>query len=433
MGEFLGWFIGWNLTLEYGFCAALIAEGWASYLVDLLKHIGLQVPDFIHNIGPLESFPILRVNLLAGLVILLLGVVVSRGARFGAIFTNGITVVNLSIIVFIIGAGSVYVKTENWTPFIPSAAGIFTGGGRMFFSFIGYDTVSTLAAEAINPARDIPIALMLTLAVATGLYMLVGLVITGMVPFNQLDSENPLTQAFVAVNAPKTYYVIAVAALLMMAATMFACLVGQPKIFQAIAKDGMLPKAFARENSSGTPIFSVTASTLLLALIATFVNGNSIGDMVTFGTLFGMSILCAGVLIVRFNGYEQGKFIGILSTSAFLLGSLLTSWLAHVYSSWAVITSACITMLAPFLVLTYFFIRYPNQLTSKSTAFSCPLMPLIPCLAIFSISYIMMSLTPLPTILGQFSMWTGLGLIIYFSYGIRYSHLAQIPTSQHSA
>lgn len=431
MGEFLGWFIGWNLTLEYGFAAALISEVWAKYLVSLLKVVGVTVPSCLYNYVPSQSVDMVRINVIAGLVVLFLGFVVSRGAKFGTILTNSITVLNILIIMFIIVAGAVYVNPSNWTPFMPNFPGIFTGGGQMFFSFIGYDTVSTLAAEAVNPSRDIPVAIMLTLGVATGLYMLVGLVITGMVPFAQLDENNSLTEAFITVNARGASHVITVAALLMMAATMFACLAGQPKIFQAIAKDGLLPSAFARENSNGTPTFSIAASTILLALVATFIKGDSIGDMVTFGTLFAMSTLCAGVMIVRFNGFEEKKKIGSAASVSFLFGSLLASWIVHNFSSALGLSSVLIGIIAPLLILSYYFIRYSNYLQSKSTAFSCPLMPVIPCLAIASNSYIMMSLPSLSTILFQFSIWTIIGFTIYFSYGISHSHLGK--TNMHKA
>lgn len=423
MGEFLGWFIGWNLTLEYGFAAALIAEGWTNYLVSLLQYVGLSVPSWMHNIAPFES-DIFRVNLIAGLVIILLGAVVSRGARFGTLFTNTITIVNLSLIVFIIAVGAFYVKAANWSPFVHSMPGVFTGGGNMFFSFIGYDTVSTLATEAVNPSRDIPIAILLTVGVATGLYILVGLVLTGMVPYGTLDKYNPLTGAFLDVKASYAYYIIAIAALLMMAATMFACLVGQPKIFQAIAKDGLMPKAFARENGSGTPIFSVTASTLLIAAMAAFVNGDAVGNMVTFGTLFAMSTLCAGVIIVRFDSLPRMKVIGTGATVLYFLGSLTTSWISHYFASSALLwTSVALTMALPFAALAFLFATNGSKLVSKSTAFACPLMPLIPCIAIASNSYVMMSLTPISWTIFQFGIWTLIGLAVYFGYGIHHSHL----------
>ncbi len=424
LGEFLGWFIGWNLTLEYGFCAAVISEGWTKYFVALMKSLGANLPEWTYNIVPFSAFPVYRINMIAGIIILLLGFIVSRGARFGTIFTNVITITNISIIVFIIVAGSFYVSPANWSPFMPSVSGVFSGGGKMFFSFIGYDTVSTLAAEAINPSRDIPIAIGLTVGAATFLYICVGLVITGMVPYLSLDERNPLTEAFNAVNAPNAYYVIAVAALLMMAATMFACLTGQPKIFQAIARDGLLPKVFASENRHGTPMFSVTVSTLLLAFVATTIDTDSeFADMIVFGTLLAMSMLCAGVIVVRFKNFEVGKRIGIASTIIFLCGSLASSLLYHVTSLWIAASVASVLMLLPLLTLSFYFIKYPSKLASKSTAFSCPLMPLIPCMAMTSNSYVMMSLPNMSTILSQFGVWTAIGLIIYFAYGIWNSNL----------
>jgi APA family basic amino acid/polyamine antiporter len=424
LGEFFGWFIGWNLTLEYGFAAASISEGWTKYFVNLSKKIGWTVPSWMYKITFFETLPMFRLNLLAGFVVLLLGFLVTRGAKFGTRFTNVITVTNLSIICFIIGAGSLHVKPSNWTPFVPSIPGIFSGAGEMFFSFIGYDTVSTLAAEAINPARDIPIAIGLTVGVATTLYMLVGLVITGIVPFGSLDCSNPLTMAFAAVGSSWAYYIIAVAALLMMASTMFACLVGQPKIFQAIAIDGLLPSALAKENSKGTPIASVAFSTLLIALAATFFDADhGLTDMIVFGTLFGMSTLCAAVIVCRFDQKDSNKSLGTYSAAIFQVGALLTSFISRSYSTYCLAASGILTMLIPFGILVYLFVVYRHQLYSRSTAFACPLMPLIPCMAIAVNSYIMMSLKDLSTVFLQFTTWTAIGWAIYFGYGIHNSHL----------
>lgn len=431
MGEFLGWFIGWNLTLEYGFAAALIAEGWTTYLISLLESLGLRIPSWTYAITPFGVDSMFRVNIIAGLIILLIGAVVSRGARFGTMITNTITVVNLSTILLVIAAGGFFIKPSNWKPFVPSFTGVFHGGSRMFFSFIGYDTVSTLAAEAVNPSRDIPISILLTVAVATGLYMLVGLVITGMVPFSQLDDRNPLTQAFVAVGASWAFYLIAVLALLMMAATMFACLVGQPKIFQAIAKDGLMPSAFAKENSVGTPMFSVTVSTLMLACVAAFINGDSIADLVTFGTLFAMSTLCAGVLIVRFKQVPGIRSNGTRMTVVYLAGSLLTCCLYQKIALPIVVSIFTLFVVAPFFALSFYFMRYSKQLTSKSSSFSCPAMPIIPCIAIFANSFtMMMTPTPIGHVIGQFAVWTLLGFSIYFFYGIKNSHLGKSGASR---
>lgn len=422
MGEFLGWFVGWNLTLEYGFCATVIAEVWSSFLVGLLAAVGLNLPTWLYNI-PLghEYF---RVNVIAGVIILLLTVVVSRGASFGASFTNIITVTNIGIIIFIIAAGSFYVTPGNWSEFMPSVPAIFSGAGTMFFSYIGYDTVSTLAAEAINPARDIPIAIGITVGTATVLYMLVGLVLTGMIPYAQLDGTSPLMNAFVAVGAPKIGQIVSLLALLMMAATMFACLSGQPKIFQAIAKDGLLPAAFAKENSSKTPLFSVLASGIFLAAIATFVNAKkSLDDMIVFGTLTALSTLCVGLILVRFDNLKESKQLATICSCVFTACSLAIKPVST--STSLIVTSiiATVGMGIPFLCLSYLFIKHSSKLASKSTAFSCPLMPVIPCMAILANSWVMMSLDNMTDVICQFTVWTLLGFFIYFTYGIFHSKL----------
>lgn len=426
MGEFLGWFVGWNLTLEYAFAAAAIAGGWTEYLVTLCKDFGATVPPFLYNVSIGSNEGLFRLNLLAAAIVLLVGLVVSRGVKFGAALTNAITALNIGLILFIIVVGSLSVQTTNWSPFIPSEygwSGVFTGASNMFFSYIGYDTISSMAGDAINPGRDLPVSMLMTIGVATALYMAVGLVLTGMRNYAALDEKAPLAEAFMAVGQPWAAKIVSFVALMTMAATLFACLMGQPKIFQTISRDGLLPKIFSRENSSGTPVMGVVFTTLLTALVALVmdVNKGLIG-MITFGTLFGMSLLCAGLLVVRFRQYAPVRQAGIGLTMIYFVGAIASS-ITSLYSSKAAILVAIISMGLPFLAMVVLFIKYGKHLASTSTAFSCPLMPLIPCLAIASNTFMMFQDSDIWVSLMEFAIWTLFGFIIYFTYGIYHSQL----------
>jgi APA family basic amino acid/polyamine antiporter len=425
MGEFLGWFIGWNLTLEYAFAAAAIAGGWTQYLVNLMGSLGVKVPEVLYNI-PIVEGSMFRINILAATVIVLIGLIVSRGIKFGSLFTNIITMVNVGIILFILGVGSFNMSSgvTNWTPFMPFGwKGVFQGSGDMFFSYIGYDTISSLAGDAINPGRDLPIAVLLTVGTASVLYMGVGLVLTGMQKYLLLDQSSPLATAFVQAGVPWAAYIVNVCAIFTMAATMFACLMGQPKIFQAIAKDGLLPKSFARENSAGTPLAGVFFTTLLTALLTMFLDVNEgLIEMISFGTLLGMSMLCAGLLVVRFEQHLPIKTAGIALTIIYFIGSIVTS-LAYIFVPAAALYMLIITMGLPFLGLSYYFLKYGKDLASTSLAFACPLMPLLPCIAMAANSFMMLQMEHMQTSFYQFAVWTIIGLAIYFGYGITHSQL----------
>lgn len=428
LGEFLGWFIGWNLTLEYAFAAAAIAGSWTQYLVSFTKDaFGWDVPMMLYNI-PMSSDGIFRLNFLAAAVALLVGAIVSRGIKFGALFTNLITVINIGIILFIVGVGSFSVKASNWTPFLPfGLKGVFKGSGEMFFSYIGYDTISSLAGESINPARDLPIAVFLTVGTATVLYMGVGLVLTGMVNYVALDQYSPLAQAFVTTGSPWAALVVGICALFTMGATMFACLMGQPRIFQAIAKDGLLPKLFAREDSNGTPLGGVIFTTLLTAVLAATLNVNEgLIEMISLGTLLGMSMLCAGLLVVRFEQHRPVYKLGTALTIAYFAGCVASSLVLILYadaSYWPSIAVAAVSMGLPFAGLVYLFLAHGKDLASTSLAFACPLMPLLPCIAIAANTFVILSMEHVLMGFYQFTAWTLMGLMIYFGYGIRHSQL----------
>jgi APA family basic amino acid/polyamine antiporter len=238
-----------------------------------------------------------------------------------------VTLINVSIILFILVVGSFFITTNNWRPFMPyGMGGVFSGSGEMFFSFIGYDGISSLAGEALNPGRDLPIAVFITITTVTLLYMGVGLVLTGMQTYLTLNEDSPLITAFVSVGATWASYVVAICALFTMATTIFTCLVGQPKIFQAIAKDGLLPPLLAKEDQRGTPIGSVVFTTLLTAAIAMLLDVNSgLIDMVNFGILLAMSMLCTGLLLVRLEQHEPIMFLGNCLTYVYFLGCIAST------------------------------------------------------------------------------------------------------------
>lgn len=428
LGEFLGWFIGWNLTLEYAFAAAAIAGGWTQYLVSFAKDaFGWNVPKVLYNI-PLSGDGILRLNFLAAAIVLLVGVIVSRGIKFGALLTNLITAINIGIILFIVAVGSFSVKSSNWTPFLPfGLKGALQGSGDMFFSYIGYDTISSLAGESINPARDLPIAVFLTVGTATILYMGVGLVLTGMINYAALDKDSPLAQAFITTGSSWAALIVGICALFTMGATMFACLMGQPKIFQAIAKDGLLPKLFSREDSNGTPLGGVIFTALLTAVLAATLDVNEgLIEMISFGTLLGMSMLCAGLLVVRFEQHKPIYKLGTALTILYFVGCVASSLVLILHtgaSYWPSITVVSISMGLPFAGLAYLFIAHGRDLASTSLAFACPLMPLLPCVAIAANTFMMLRMEHMLTSFYQFAAWTLIGLMVYFGYGIRHSQL----------
>lgn len=448
VGEFLAWFIGWNLTLEYAFSAAAIAGGWTNYLVTLFESLNLPIPKVLYNV-PLIG--ILRLNILSPVVVIFIGFFVSRGLKFGAMLTNAITLFNLALIGFIIVVGGAFVKPANWSPFAPAGVGaIFQGAGEMFFSYLGFDTITTLAADSVNPSRDIPLATILTITIATILYMSVGLVLTGMQSFKDLDATNPLALAFTAVGCQWAYYIVTVCALTTMTLTIFTSMVGQPKIFKAMARDGLLPAKLAASNRNHVPMYSVGLTIVLTALLALFLDVRTgLIEMISFGCLFCLSAICAATLSNRFTRIEEVgpnvpvmslKKTGIAAIFVYCFGCLGTAavWNRSSFTALQLVLTGVmfgVTVLLPFGVLVFLFIKHRKLLSASSLGanvkhFVCPAMPVLPCVAILFNSIVMMK-TDLVDI-GLFMGWSAVGIIVYFTYSINHSKLIdyqQVPTT----
>lgn len=268
LGEAVGWFVGWNLTLEYAISASAVARGWSGYLIDVLHTCGVHVPEWIKGY-PLNSF--FSVSPLSGFICVLCTAILLLGMKESARFNLVMTVVNISIIFFVIICGALYVKVDNWDPFLPYGInGSWNGVGTVFFSYIGFDSVSTLAGEVKNPNRDLPIGIVGTLCIVSALYVAVSLVITGMVHYSALSTEAPLSAAFLSVGNNWASIVVAIGSVTVMTAATLCSLVGQPRIFLQMSKDGLFFQVFSKVNKkTATPVGEgrVVGSVLMQSLL----------------------------------------------------------------------------------------------------------------------------------------------------------------------
>ena len=424
LGELAGWFIGWNLTLEYSFAAAAIAGTWSTSMASFFKNLNVNFPKWLYFVET-NTGNVFQINLLGFLLVLLVGIFVMRGLKSGSGFTVFITCLNLGIIVFIIVAGAVFVKSENITSnFVPFGFdGIIQGTTFMFFAFVGFDTVCTLTADAKNAKRDIPIAVIATIGTATILYVAVGFVLNGMVPYYEISKESPLASAFVSVEAGWASHIVSICALTTMFATLFACLLGQPKIFASMALDGLLPKNFATMTKAGIPVGSTIFTIILTALLTLCINVDSLMDMTSVGTLFGFASISAGLMVLRFQGHPSLGLIGPLVVLVLFIGSLGTSFLVVYGVHMGIyISAALVFVLCPFLLLNFFFFKFKSDLVCKTpNGFVCPLMPILPCFSIIANNYVLCELSITSII--QFLIWTAIGFALYFAFGIRKSEL----------
>ena len=322
LGEFLAWIIGWDLVLEYLFGASTVAVGWSGYVVSFLKDFNINIPAVFshaplsysvtggwHTTGAILNCPaIFIVGLMTTLLVI--------GIRESTRVNNAIVIIKLIVIVLFVGVGVFLIKFANWSPFLPDNTGQFgsfgwsgvvRGAGVIFFAYIGFDAVSTAAQEARNPQRDMPIGILGSLAICTIIFILMTGVLTGMMKYTNLAVPDPIA---VAVNAagPGIAWLrpfIKLGAIAGLSSVVLVLLMAQPRVFFSMARDGLLPAAFARVH----PRFKTPyIPTILTGCVAVMVSGifpiNILGELVSIGTLLAFVIVCIGVLVLRYRHPE---------------------------------------------------------------------------------------------------------------------------------
>jgi basic amino acid/polyamine antiporter, APA family len=318
LGEAVAWIIGWNLSLEYMMSASAVAVGWSEYVVNLLGDWGVHLPAALTNApfgkgndGSLGLTGAI-VNLPAVLIILALGWVCYVGVRESSTANSIMVVIKVFVIVVFVLAGAAFVDTDNWAPYIPDNTGTFgefgwsgvlQGAGIIFFSYIGFDAASTTAREARNPQRDVPLGILGALIISAVLYIGMGAVMTGMVPYPQLGAAAPVAVALDA--HPQLAWLgalVKIGAIAGMTSVILMSLLGQPRILLAMAEDGLLPPSVSKVHQRyRTPHVATAWTVLIAALIAGLFPLNVLGELISIGILFAFTVVCIGVLVMRYT------------------------------------------------------------------------------------------------------------------------------------
>jgi APA family basic amino acid/polyamine antiporter len=391
LGELFAWIIGWDLILEYAVASSTVAHGWSHYFQDFLSffHIGLphaftNAPfDFDPSSGRL-SLTGTWFDLPAIAIAALVTVILVKGISESASLNAAIVIVKLSIVFFVIGVGARYVNPANWRPFAPfgltglsffghtvmgrtgpagSPVGMLAGAAIVFFAYIGFDSISTHAEEARNPSRDVPIGIITSLVLCTILYIAVAAVLTGMVPYNHINIDAPVSDAFRQVGLPWAQLLISVGAIAGITSVLLVMMLSQPRIFLAMARDGLLPIGFfgAIHERFRTPWKSTILTGICVATMGAFLPLRVLAQLVNIGTLLAFVIVCAAVLIMRRTHPEVHR------------------------------------------------------------PFRAPFGSIVPVLGILSCLMLMFSLPPENW--ARLFIWLAIGLTIYFTYGRRHSRL----------
>ena len=319
LGEGVAWFVGWNLVLEYMLAAATVAVGWSRYFVKLLEELDIQfIPQALitaplaHDVGQGVFFSGGFINLPAVVIAVIAATICYIGIRQSASVNGVIVAIKVTIVVLVIIFGAFYVSTDNWVPYIPEntgtfgefgISGILRASGIIFFAYIGFDAVSTAAQEAKNPQRDMPIGILGSLVICTVLYILMSAVLTGLVPYPQLNDAAPVAVALQAHPGLNwlTIWVI-VGALAGLTSVILVMILAQARIFLTMAQHGLLPPAFSRVHPKyRTPAFATVITGLFAAIAGGALPINVLSEMVSIGTLIAFIVVCVGVLVLRYT------------------------------------------------------------------------------------------------------------------------------------
>ncbi len=362
LGEIWAWIIGWDLFLEYSVAVAAVAIGWSGYVVNLFRELGITLPAALVNPPGVEGG---LVNLPAILIIAAVTGLLILGVKESARVNTVIVMIKVAVILLFLYLGFSHIDPANWNPFLPFGwGGVVTGAAIIFFAYIGFDAVSTTAEEVRNPQRDLPIGLLGSLLIATVLYVAVALVLTGIVPYSTLNVPAPVSFALDQIGIPWGGALVSVGALLGITSVLLVLLFGQTRIFFAMSRDGLLPRAFRKVHPVyRTPVNVTLLVGLITAVISSLLPLESVAELVNIGTLAAFIIVSAGVIVLRHTNPDTPR---------------------------------------PFRV---------------------PLVPLIPLLTIVFCGYLILAL---PTVTHlRFVIWLLIGLVVYFAYAHRRSVLAE--------
>jgi APA family basic amino acid/polyamine antiporter len=389
LGEIVAWTIGWDLTLEYAVGNIAVAVSWSDYFLHFLyASTGLKLPlwltaDTTTALSRIADSPPIQQALYANMqlpnlfghpfalnvpafaIVMLITWVLVRGVQESAIVNTIMVVVKVIIVIFFIGYGAGYVHPGNWIPFAPSGlAGVMGGAAIVFFSFIGFDAVSSTAEEAKNPQRDMPIGMLGSLLICTVLYAGVSLVLTGILPYKTyLNDAAPVATALIHTGNPWAQLLVSAGALAGMTSVLLVFQLGQPRIFMAMGRDGLLPKFFSKVHPKyKTPFVPTILTGVLVAVCAMFVDIGQAAELTNIGTLAAFILVCGGVMVLRKT--DAGRF----------------------------------------------------------RPFRCPLVPFVPIMGIILCFILMLSL-PIIT-WARFVIWMAIGMVIYFAYG--YHHAGKV-------
>lgn len=367
-GELFAWILGWDLILEYGLACSVVASGWSAYFQELIRGFGLNLPTAISSaFNPGNGT---YVDVMATVIVLLLSVVLLTGVKQSSRINDIMVLIKIGVVLLFVVVGAFYVKPSNWTPFMPFGfSGVIKGAATAFLAYIGFDAVSSASEEVRRPQRDMPIGILSSLGVCMVLYIAVSVVLTGMVPYTELNVGDPVAFALRFVHQNWVAGFVSLGAILGITTVLFVMMYGQTRLFFAISRDGLLPKSIAKlTKKSKTPVFSILLTWVMATVFSALIPLDELAELVNIGTLFAFIVVSIGVVVLR--------------------------------------------------------VKRPDVKRN----FKVPFVHVIPFLAVLSCGFLMINLSGQTWI--RFLIWFAIGLVIYTLFGFRHSVLGKLKDEQ---
>jgi len=465
-GELIAWIIGWDLLLEYGIGNVVVAMSWSDYFTGFFNEIGIshgvhipaylttdyrsayqgfhQVKDSLqHGVSmlklpaPLQNsyaawndaprlagLPFIA-NLPAIAITIFITWLVYIGIKDSKNANNVMVVIKLAVILLVIAVGAFYINTDNWTPFMPNKlAGVMKGAAAVFFAYIGFDAISTTAEECKDPKRDLPKGIIYSLVICTILYVAVSFVLTGMTSYKNLGVGDPLAEIFKLNHIKWMHFVVSVSAIIAMSSVLLVFQVGQPRIFMAMSRDGLLPQKFATLHPKfRTPSFSTIITGLIVIVPTFFMKEDELTNLTSIGTLFAFLLVCGGILVIKKQPADGEKRFKVPYVSG-----------RYIVPALFLVTVGIIAGFFPKVLPDFFQFKDPSEDSIMLIFIILSLLltivtmikklSLIPVLGLISCGYIMTGLGATNWI--RFILWMVVGLGVYFLYGRKKSKLNEV-------
>ncbi|MEY2648937.1 MAG: hypothetical protein RL282_1650 [Bacteroidota bacterium] len=448
-GEVVAWIIGWALILEYAIGNIVVAISWSAYFNNILSAMGLHLPNWLtvgfqtalmkYNEALQSGLPVnelvytqaprilgipIIINLPAFVIVVLVSILAYIGIRESKKTANVMVMVKIAVLLLVAGVGIWYIfsndTASNWSPFLPNGmSGVLKGVSAVFFAYIGFDAVSTTAEECADPQRDMPKGMIYSLIICTVIYIVTALVITGMVNYAEFENvADPLAFVFEKINMQKFGFFISLSAVLAATSVLLVFQIGQPRIWMAMSRDGLLPSRFSKVSPTfKTPGFSTFLAGALVAGLVLVIDDKLMTDLTSIGTLFAFVLVSGGVLLLPKLEKQKGRFsipyinaqfifLIIYSVTIFFFRNRISNAISNFGNDgYQEILFLIFILLTGILTVQTFRKKYS----------------LIPVLGVASCLYLMVEIPAKSWVV--FFGWMTLGLIIYFSYGKQHSRL----------